>query len=258
MLNALTLLFFCQLVGEVVVQPARHHLPRAGPRHGAAVRRAARRRPLGRGARRRRRHHPAEPVAALRPGGGRGDAAGGADRRQLGRDLRGAGALDGRDARRHGLHLPRRVAAGRAEAGDERAGALSHLGLSLRDAAPLADGDARGLRGRRRDLGPARPASAGQPGDDRGGAAHPAAHRHRHRLRHLLRGGAVRALPARPGHRRARAAALAQPGRGGAQPPADVRGARRRVDHRDRLGGARRLGARRAGRDHGLARRRSR
>ena len=56
MINALTLLFFCQLAGEVAGPRARHHLPRPGARHGPDLRRPPRPRPLRPGARRRRRH----------------------------------------------------------------------------------------------------------------------------------------------------------------------------------------------------------
>ena len=97
MLNALTLLFLCQLAGEVIVQALGLTFP--GPVLGMG---------LLFGGPARCSATPAPTLDAVAdtilkslsllfvPGGGRRDAAGRADRRQLAGDLRGAGGLDRR------------------------------------------------------------------------------------------------------------------------------------------------------------------
>ena len=154
MIYALTLLFFCQLAGEVAGARPRRRLPRPGARHGPALRRPRSLR--GRSA-------PAldavadtllrnlsllfvpAAVGVVQQAGliaANWLAISAAHRR-----------LDGPHAHRHRLHLPRRGAPGRGAArmtGTRRP--LPHLGLSLRDPAPLADRDARRLRHRRRRL----------------------------------------------------------------------------------------------------------
>ena len=247
MINALTLLFLCQLAGEVLVRTLGITFP--GPVLGmglifAVLLVAGRSWPAPR---RRRRHaccgtsrsSSCRPRSAScsRPGSSRRTGS------------RSPPPSSSRPPRRSSSpSTPSSPWPAGSEATDARPPtSLPHLGLPLADPAPLADsatlvafaiGDA--------VSGALPPQPAGEPGGDRRRPADPRPRHHRHALPGLLRGRAVRALPARPRHRRARPAALAQPRRRPPQPRADARGAGRRLDHRDRLGGRHRLGLRRA------------
>ena len=244
MLRALTLLCFCQLAGEAVVRAAGLAFP--GPVLGMAFLMAGlfafgRRRDARRG----RRRYPAQPLAALRAGGGRRRAAGGADRGELAAisvalvvstlltlvvtvlTFRGVARLQARRAH------------------DRRRRPRADLGLSRRDAAPVADRDAARLCDRRRGLGAARAASAREPRRDRGGPADRRADADRHGLSdyfegaqfvHFLLGPATVALAVPLWRNRA--------GRGESR--ADVRGARRGLADGDRQRRGDRLGLRRA------------